>query len=68
MLKVITSDAAEELFFVGAKEPSSRGAVGALEAIKDSCSEVVVGSENLNILHEPSSIVTDGTNMNSGES
>ena len=67
MLKVITSDAAEELFFVGAKEPSSRGAVGALEAIKDSCSEVAVGSENLNILHESSSIVTDGTNMNSGE-
>ena len=67
MLKVITSDAAEELFFVGAKEPSSRRAVGALEAIKDSCSEVAVCSENLNILHESSSIVKDGTNMNSGE-
>ena len=59
MHKVITSDAAEELFFIGAEEPS-RDAVGALEAIKDSCCKAVVGSG-----YESSSIVTNGTNMNS---
>ena len=53
-------------YFVGAKEPEGTGAVGCLKTLKDSCTETEAGID-FSILQELSSIVTDGTNMASGE-
>ena len=66
MLKIIDKDADEKLLFVGAKEPEKTGAAGCLDNLKDSCIETEAGME-FSIIQEISSIVTDGTNMNSGE-
>ena len=51
---------------VGAKEPEKTGAAGCLDTLKDSCIETEAGMK-FSIIQEISSIVTDGTNMNSGE-
>ena len=65
--KLITDkDAHEQLSFVGAKELEETGAAGCLNTLKDSCAETEAGID-FSILQEVSSIVTDGTNMTSGE-
>ena len=66
MLKIIDKDADKKLLFVGAKEPEKTGAAGCLNTLKDSCIETEAGME-FSIIQEISSIVNDGTNMNSGE-
>ena len=66
MLKIIDKDADEQLLFVGAKEPEETGAAGCLNTLRDSCTETEVGID-FSILQEVSSIVTNGTNMTSGE-
>ena len=66
MLKIIDKDAHEQLLFVGAKEPEETGAVGCLNTLKDSCTETEAEMD-FSILQEVSSVVTDGTNMTSGE-
>ena len=63
---IIDKDSHEQLLFVGAKEPEETGAAGCLNTLKDSCTETEDGID-FNILQEVSSIVTDGTNMTSGE-
>ena len=48
------------------RNPKKTGAVGCLNTLKDSCTETEAGRD-FSILQEVSSIVTDGTNINSGE-
>ena len=66
MLKIIDKDAHEQHLFVGAKEPEETGPAGCLNTLKDSCTETEAGMD-FSILQEVSSVVTDGTNMTSGE-
>ena len=63
---IIDKDAHEQHLFVGAKEPEETGAAGCLNTLKDSCTETEAGMD-FSILQVVSSIVTDGTNMTSGE-
>ena len=63
---IIDKDAHEQLLFVGTKELEETGAAGCLNTLKDSCTETEAGM-GFSILQEVSSIVTDGTNMTSGE-
>ena len=63
---IINKDAHEQRLFVGTKEFEETGAAGCLNTLKDSCTETEAGMD-FSILQEVSSIVTDGTNMNSEE-
>lgn len=67
MVKVISKGGKAEDLFLGANEPTSRGAAGVLKAMQAGARNMV-GHEATNaILRTASSIVTDGTALNSGE-
>ena len=63
---IIDKDAHEQLLFVEAKEPEETGAAGCLNTLNNLCTETEAGMD-FSVLQEVSSIVTDGTNMTSGE-
>lgn len=66
MIKCISNNGSEELYFLGAAEPEERGAAGLLGAVKSGCSNTI-GSSADDILKYVSSIVTDGASVNTGE-
>lgn len=66
MVKSISSTGSEELNFLGAAEPTERGAPGLLGAIKEGFN-VTVGSSAATILKNMSSLVTDGASINTGD-
>lgn len=66
MLKVITKEGSEELYFLGATEPEERGAQGVLGAVQKGC-ENTVGTSANDVFTTISSIVTDGAKVNTGE-
>ncbi len=45
LVKLINSRAKEELNFVGAMEPTERGAEGCLHDVVDSCTQITAGTD-----------------------
>lgn len=66
MVKAISKDGSEKLYFLGAAEPQERGAEGLLGAVQNGC-KMTLGSISPNILKDVSSIVTDGASVNTGD-
>ena len=67
MLKIITAVGEKELIFLEISEQKSRGAKGLFEAVRNGIIESVGERMYEIIMKKVSSIVTDGTNVNSGE-
>ena len=67
MAKIVTKNGTEEQYFLGASEPSSRGAKGVLEAVEEACRETVGSDAANHIFLHASSLVTDGASVNTGE-
>lgn len=67
MAKAISDQGVEKNYFLGAAEPTERGANGLLGALKKGCQATVGSSAANDIFKITSSIVTDGTNANIGE-
>jgi len=67
LMKSITLEGEEKLYFLGAEEPIERGAKGMCDALKTACVKRL-GNEYLNnILKKTSSLVTDGGSSNVGQ-
>lgn len=67
LMKSITLEGEEKLYFLGAEEPVERGAKGMCDALKTACVKRL-GNENFNnILKKTSSLVTDGASSNVGQ-
>lgn len=65
--KIISRSGEEEDIFLGAKEPTSRGAVGVFEAMQTGIQNTVGFDAANYVLKNSSSIATDGTSLNSGD-
>lgn len=66
MVKTISKDGSDNLYFLGAAEPEERGAKGLLGAVQNGCRKTL-GRNASSILKLISSIVTDGAAVNTGE-
>lgn len=66
MIKSISKNGSEEMYFLGAFEPVERGATGLLGAVKEGCSNTI-GESSIDVFKGISSFVTDGTIVNTGE-
>ena len=67
MANVVRSSGKQQLFFLGADEPTERGAKGMSEAVKSAMSKTM-GADAVNkLLIKTSSLVTDGASCNTGE-
>jgi len=67
MVKVIMKSGEENLYFLGAREPPIRGAIGHLHAVENACIETVGICATKHIFTNASSLVTDGTSINTGD-
>lgn len=66
MLKIITKEGLDKLFFLGAAELEERGADGLLNAVQNGL-KMTLKTDIGYVIKNTSSIVTDGTAVNSGD-
>lgn len=66
MAKVISKRGYEENYFLGASEPTERGAEGVLNAVETACITTVGSAATTVIFQNTSSLVTDGASVNTG--
>ena len=64
LAKIINQDGKPELLFLGLDEPKARGMPGYVQAVKDA---VNLTSRWSDVARKMTSIVTDGTNLNTGD-
>lgn len=65
MVKAVSNTGSEELYFLGAAEPTEPGACGLLGALKEGC-KITLGANADSVLKNVSSIVTDVAAVNTG--
>ena len=64
LAKIVNKDGKPELLFLGLDEPKARGTPGYVQAVKDA---VNLTSSWPDVARKMTSIVTDGTNLNTGD-
>lgn len=66
MAKTVSKTGEENLYFLGEAEPTERGSVGMLDAVKAACSSVLGKNTFTKLIKHASSFVTDGATANTG--
>jgi len=67
MAKSVSKAGNESLHFLGAAEPTERGAIGMLAALKMACCQALGDPTFDTLIRQATSLVTDGTSANTGE-